>query len=81
MIGTRSEKDKSHWRDFVPTFVHAYNCTISNGMDFSPYYFMFGRKPRLPLDLYLVHNQQIYVKSHKLNLLNNWRRDYTGHMG
>ena len=52
MIGTLSERDKSHWRDFVLTLVHAYNCTKSSTMDLSLYCLMYGRKLRLPLDLY-----------------------------
>ena len=48
MTGTLSEKDRSHWNDFVPTLLHAYNCTKSNATEFSLYYLMLGRKPRLP---------------------------------
>ena len=33
MIGTLQGEDKSHWRDVVPTLVHAYNCTKSNAME------------------------------------------------
>ena len=51
MIGTLQDQDKSHWRDFVPTLVHAYNCTKNIATEFSPYYLMFGWKPKLHLDL------------------------------
>ena len=51
MLGTLPDKPKSTWREQVPTLVHAYNCTKNSVMDFSPYYLMFGRKPRLPIDL------------------------------
>ena len=29
MIGTLEQLDKSHWKDFLPTYVHMYNCTKS----------------------------------------------------
>lgn len=51
MLGTLEEKDKSCWREFVRPLVHAYNCTKHESTGFSPYELMFGRQPRLPLDL------------------------------
>ncbi|XP_072767936.1 uncharacterized protein [Nerophis lumbriciformis] len=51
MLGTLKEKEKSHWRDFVKPLTHAYNCTRSEVTGFSPYELMFGRQPRLPVDI------------------------------
>ena len=51
MLGTLAEKEKSHWKDFVKPLVHAYNCTRNDTTGFSPYELMFGRQPRLPVDL------------------------------
>ena len=51
MIGMLQDKDKTHWWDFVPTLVHAYNYTKSSATKFSPYYLMFGWKPWLGLHL------------------------------
>ena len=51
MLGTLKDKEKSHWRDFVKPLTHAYNCTKSDVTGFSPYELMFGRQPRLPVDI------------------------------
>lgn len=51
MLGTLKEEQKVHWRDFVKPLAHAYNCTKNEVTGFSPYELMFGRQPRLPVDL------------------------------
>ena len=51
MIGILESDDKKCWKDYIPTLVHAYNCTKKNATDFSPYYLMYGCKPRLPIDM------------------------------
>ena len=51
MIGTLSVEDKLNWPDWVSTLTHAYNCTPKHVTGFSPYFLMFGRHPRLPIDI------------------------------
>lgn len=51
MLGTLEDKQKSKWKDFVKPLVHAYNCTRNDVTGFTPYELMFGRTPRLPVDL------------------------------
>ena len=47
-INPRAEKGlESH----VPALAHAYNCTRNAATGFSPYYLLFGRKPRFPVDV------------------------------
>ena len=53
VLGTLSPEGKVTWTDKVGTLVHAYNSTKSAITGFSPHYLMFGREPKLPLDVTL----------------------------
>ena len=64
MLGTLENKDKSCWREFVKPLVHAYNCTRNDVTGFSPYELMFGRQPRLPVDLAFGLPSSCEPKSH-----------------
>lgn len=76
MLGTLKDTEKQHWRDYVNPLSHAYNCTKNNVTGYCPYKLMFGRQPRLPIDIAfglpqqnkqpLCHSQ--YVKQLKNHL-------------
>lgn len=51
MLGTLESKQKAKWKDYVKPLVHAYNCTRNETTGYTPYELMFGRSPRLPVDL------------------------------
>ena len=53
MLGTLDQDQKSDWKRYIPSLVHAYNCTRHDSTGFSPYELMFNRQPRLPVDLLL----------------------------
>ena len=51
MLGTLSGEEKSDWKSHLGCMTHAYNCTKHASTTYSPYNLMFGRHPRLPIDV------------------------------
>ena len=51
MLGTLTPEQKKDWKSHVPALVHAYNCTRNTATGFSSYFLLFGREPRLPVDV------------------------------
>ena len=50
MIGKLEEDRKACWSKHLPELLLAYNATHSAVMGYSPYYLLFGRRPRIPVD-------------------------------
>ena len=51
MLGTLSTEQKQNWKIYIAPLVHAYNSMRQDTTGQSPFYLMFGRQPRLPVDL------------------------------
>ena len=50
MIGKLEEDRKACWSEHLPELLMAYNATRSVVTGCSPYYLLFGRRPRIPVD-------------------------------
>ena len=53
MLGTMPITAKKEWQEWVSAMTHAYNCTISKTTGFAPYFLMFGRELKIPIDIEL----------------------------
>ena len=75
MLGTLSEEEKSDWKSHLGCMTHAYNCTKHASTTYSPYYLMFGRHPRLPIDIeFGLNKPNCSDNSSKSRYIQKWRR-------
>ena len=75
MLGTLSDEEKSDWKSHLGCMTHAYNCTKHASTTYSPYYLMFGRHPRLPIDIeFGLHKPNCSDNSSKSRYIQKLRR-------
>lgn len=51
MLYSLSLKEKAKWPQQIQTLTFAYNATIHKTTGYAPFHLMFGRVPRLPVDV------------------------------
>ena len=51
MLKNLAREQKSRWYEHLNKVSFVYNCTRNDSTGFSPYYLLFRRNPRLPVDL------------------------------
>ena len=56
MRRTLTERNKHNWKDEMNKLTYAYSCTRHSVTGFSPFYLMFGRNARLPIDALIENN-------------------------
>jgi len=59
MIRTLPVGQRNRWKMWLPSLVYIYNATVQDTTKYSPFYLMFGRHPRLPMDNCLAIEQDI----------------------
>ena len=84
MLRTLPPEHKGRWPEMLPELVQAYNATPHASTGFAPFFLMFGREPRLPVDE-LLPNPETYsasgpsdwVRHHQLRLQAAHHRAFT----
>ena len=56
MLRSLPENFKSNWRQHLSKVVYSYNCSKHDTTGFSPFRLLFGREPKLPIDVMLNLN-------------------------
>ncbi|KAL0152786.1 hypothetical protein M9458_052509 [Cirrhinus mrigala] len=51
VLRTLKDKEKEDWKESLAKVVRAYNCTKNEATGYAPYYLIFGRSPRPPVEL------------------------------
>lgn len=64
MLQTLPQTHKANWKDHANKLIHAYNCTVHETTGYSPFYLLFGRSPRLPIDIVFDVTAESRAKSH-----------------
>ena len=70
LLSSLPPSEKSRWPAHLPGLVYVYNCTPHSATGMAPYTLLYGREPRLPLDIFLGNVPQArsaaedYVQRH-----------------
>ena len=72
MLKTLDEPEKKSWKDHFQKLVNTYNCTMYSTTRYAPYFLLFGRKPRLQLDLILEPMNKTTQQTHFM-FVDYWR--------
>ncbi|XP_038130569.1 uncharacterized protein LOC119776319 [Cyprinodon tularosa] len=72
MLRSLPEIEKRDWKSSLSKVVHAYNCTRSEATGYAPYFLLFGRQPRLPIDLMFGLSEKNQSSSHQ-DYVEKWR--------
>ena len=76
MIGALSAAEKRSWQKHTNYLTYAYNTTINSSTDFSLFYLMFGRNPKLIGDCIISVNFNHACKLTADKFLVNLKKSY-----
>ena len=66
MLVKFASSKREHWDDFLDTCIFAYNTSVQESTQYSPFEIMFGRKATLPIDINMAkHDAQEKLKKYK----------------
>ena len=72
MLRTLTEREKANWKESINKLIYAYNCTRSEVTGFSPFYLLFGRALRLPIDFLFRLTQETGTSDHQ-QYMRKWK--------
>lgn len=72
MLKTLTNKEKRNWKESLNKLTFAYNCTRCEVTGFSPFYLLYGRNPRLPVDVLFQLTDNKGTASHQ-EYMRKWK--------
>lgn len=79
LLRTLPAEKKRKWPEYLPELLYAYNSSVHASTGFSPFYLMFGRQPRLPVDV-ILGNQETeaggdqWIELHRKRLVGAYQK-------
>lgn len=74
MLKTLQEKQKTTWKDSLNKPIDACNCTKHEATRYALFYLIFGRTPRLPVDLIFDLDKNSETDDYQ-TYVSEWQRD------
>ena len=74
MLLTLSGKLKYKWKDSLNKLMQTYKCTKHSVTGYSPYFLLFGRNSKLPIDIILSeHREPAGEQPNYNNFIQTWK--------
>ena len=73
MLKALPEDRKKRWKEHLPHLMFAYNSTIHKSTGYSPFYLVFGRESRLPIDCILPIETNKTTKKTYDRFVRDWK--------
>ena len=74
MLRALPQNVKTRWPQYVNQLIHAYNCMPHCSTGYSPFFLMYGREPKLPIDLLLTIRDNKQDKGNYEKYVEEWKR-------
>ena len=77
MLKTLGERNKSSWKDHIQKLVHVYKCMTHYSTSYLPYYLLFGRTPKLPINLIIPSPADDHEQITHSSYISKWKEQLT----
>ena len=74
MLKTLPEDQKKRWKDHLPSLMFAYNSMTNKTTGYSPFFLLFGRESRLPIDTILPIEPMKTTRKSYDTFVKNWKK-------